>query len=243
MDALTPVVRPRLPLAREVAGGRIRQDNEAAILRAAEHRCLPAAGFAGATMADIAVRAGVPKANLHYYFRTKQAVYRAVLAQHRWTLWLSAPTSSCRGRDSAGRARAATSAPRCGCRPAAPTPRAYSPTNCCTARRRSATSCASALRPLVRAKAGGDPMPGSTAGPMAEVDPTPSVLHHLGRDPDLCRFRIADLRRARRAASSGRRDYRARDRTSGRARCCAAAGWCRCRGCQAPDIASQRESL
>jgi TetR/AcrR family transcriptional regulator len=72
--------------ARE-SGGRIRQENEAQILRAAEH-VFARAGFAGATMADIALRAGMPKSNLHYYFRTKQELYRAVLA-HTLQLWLS----------------------------------------------------------------------------------------------------------------------------------------------------------
>ncbi|WP_026035980.1 TetR/AcrR family transcriptional regulator [Cupriavidus sp. BIS7] len=72
--------------ARE-SGGRIRQENEAHILRAAEH-VFARAGFAGATMSDIALRAGMPKSNLHYYFRTKQALYRAVLA-HTLQLWLS----------------------------------------------------------------------------------------------------------------------------------------------------------
>lgn len=77
---------PQAASARE-AGGRIRQENEALILRAAEH-VFARAGFAGATMAEIALRAGVPKSNLHYYFRTKQALYRAVLA-HTLQLWLS----------------------------------------------------------------------------------------------------------------------------------------------------------
>ncbi|WP_369804721.1 TetR family transcriptional regulator C-terminal domain-containing protein [Cupriavidus sp. YR651] len=85
MDALaaahTGVAASREP------GGRIRQENEALILRAAEY-VFARAGFAGATMADIAMRAGVPKSNLHYYFRTKQALYRAVLA-HTLQLWLS----------------------------------------------------------------------------------------------------------------------------------------------------------
>lgn len=87
MDALTPVARPRPSLVREAVGGRIRQENEARIMRAAEH-VFARAGFAGATMADIALRAGVPKSNLHYYFRTKQALYRAVLA-NTLDLWLS----------------------------------------------------------------------------------------------------------------------------------------------------------
>ncbi|QEZ43279.1 TetR/AcrR family transcriptional regulator [Cupriavidus oxalaticus] len=75
------------PLAHEGPAGRIRQENQAMILRAAEH-VFARAGFAGATMAEIATRAGVPKSNLHYYFRTKQALYRAVLA-HTLQLWLS----------------------------------------------------------------------------------------------------------------------------------------------------------
>lgn len=41
-----------------------RQVNESAILRAAE-RVFARAGFEGATMADIADEAGLPKANLH----------------------------------------------------------------------------------------------------------------------------------------------------------------------------------
>lgn len=69
------------------AGGRIRQENEALILRAAEG-VFARAGFAGATMAEIALQAGMPKSNLHYYFRTKQALYRAVLA-HTLQLWLA----------------------------------------------------------------------------------------------------------------------------------------------------------
>ena len=46
------------------------------------------AGFSGATMAGIAELAGLPKANLHYYFRNKASLYRAVL-DHTLTLWLA----------------------------------------------------------------------------------------------------------------------------------------------------------
>ncbi|MEP7157331.1 MAG: TetR/AcrR family transcriptional regulator [Betaproteobacteria bacterium] len=46
------------------------------------------AGFAGATMAEIAELAGLPKANLHYYFRTKASLYTAVL-DNTLTLWLA----------------------------------------------------------------------------------------------------------------------------------------------------------
>jgi TetR/AcrR family transcriptional regulator len=64
----------------EAAKGQIRQANEAHILAAAE-RVFAGAGFGGATMAAIADAAGLPKANLHYYFGSKQDLYRAVLAQ------------------------------------------------------------------------------------------------------------------------------------------------------------------
>ena len=39
------------------------------------------AGFGGATMAAIAEGSGLPKANLHYYFGSKDVLYRAVLAR------------------------------------------------------------------------------------------------------------------------------------------------------------------
>lgn len=67
--------------------GRIRQANEAEILRAAES-VFARKGFTGATMAAIAEAAGLPKANLHYYFRTKQEIYRAVL-RNILALWLA----------------------------------------------------------------------------------------------------------------------------------------------------------
>lgn len=64
----------------DAAKGLIRQTNEAVILAAAE-QVFAGAGFAGATMAAIAQQAALPKANLHYYFGSKQELYRAVLAQ------------------------------------------------------------------------------------------------------------------------------------------------------------------
>ena len=73
--------------------GRIRLANEADILHAAE-QVFARAGYAGATMADIAACAGIPKSNLHYYFGTKREIYRAVLT-HILGLWL-APADSIR---------------------------------------------------------------------------------------------------------------------------------------------------
>lgn len=69
-------------------GGRIRRRNRALIIAAAE-RLFAERGFEGATTAAIAAAAGLPKANLHYYFATKEAVYRAVL-DGIVRLWLSA---------------------------------------------------------------------------------------------------------------------------------------------------------
>ena len=60
--------------------GLIRRANEALILSAAE-KVFARAGFGGATMAAMAEASGLPKANLHYYFGSKEVLYRAVLAQ------------------------------------------------------------------------------------------------------------------------------------------------------------------
>lgn len=78
---MTPLKRKTfIDLADEAAKGQIRQANESHILGAAE-RVFAGTGFGGATMAAIADEAGLPKANLHYYFGSKQELYRAVLAQ------------------------------------------------------------------------------------------------------------------------------------------------------------------
>lgn len=65
-----------------------RKRNEASILSAAED-VFAELGFAGATTSLIARRAGIPKANLHYYFPTKQALYRAII-NNIFTIWLQA---------------------------------------------------------------------------------------------------------------------------------------------------------
>jgi TetR/AcrR family transcriptional regulator len=78
--------RVRLPPAAEP--GSARRDRTAAILAAAE-RVFARGGFEGARMAEIAAEAGLPKANLHYYFGTKERLYRAVL-EDIITQWLDA---------------------------------------------------------------------------------------------------------------------------------------------------------
>ena len=56
----------------------IREANEALILRAAEKQ-FALHGFRGTTTEGIANEAGLPKANVHYYFKTKANLYRQVL--------------------------------------------------------------------------------------------------------------------------------------------------------------------
>lgn len=69
----------------------IRRENERAILDAAE-KVFAEAGFGGATMQLIADMAGLPKANLHYYFATKEDLYRRVV-QQIFEIWLDAASS------------------------------------------------------------------------------------------------------------------------------------------------------
>ena len=59
---------------------KIRKANELLILETAE-REFALHGFRGTTIADIAREAGLPKANVHYYFKTKLDLYRAILRQ------------------------------------------------------------------------------------------------------------------------------------------------------------------
>ena len=70
----------RAPSPEAQSKGLIRQTNEALILLAAE-KVFARAGFGGATMAAIADGSGLPKANLHYYFGSKEVLNRAVLAR------------------------------------------------------------------------------------------------------------------------------------------------------------------
>ena len=74
--------------ARPLSKKEIRQENERLILHAAE-KTFAEAGFGGATMQLIADVAGLPKANLHYYFPTKEALYRQVV-QAIFQDWLKA---------------------------------------------------------------------------------------------------------------------------------------------------------
>ena len=67
--------------------GRLRRARVQLILEAAE-KCFADKGFEGATTSDIAALAQLPKANIHYYFGTKENIYRAVL-DNILQLWLA----------------------------------------------------------------------------------------------------------------------------------------------------------
>ncbi|MGV8954655.1 MAG: TetR/AcrR family transcriptional regulator [Cypionkella sp.] len=77
--------------ARPLRRNEIRQQNETLILQAAE-KVFAEAGFGGATMQLIADMAGLPKANLHYYFATKEELYRRVV-RDIFEIWLHAAGS------------------------------------------------------------------------------------------------------------------------------------------------------
>lgn len=66
----------------------IRQENQKTILRAAE-QIFAEYGFRGATTKMIAELAGIPKANLHYYYPTKLALYQKIV-ENIFEIWLSA---------------------------------------------------------------------------------------------------------------------------------------------------------
>ena len=76
---------------KSIAKPSIREENERVILAAAE-AVFAEHGFGGATMAAIAARAGVPKPNVHYYFPTKERLYRAVV-ERVLIAWLDAASS------------------------------------------------------------------------------------------------------------------------------------------------------
>ena len=77
----------------EKAGTRaeMREETERLILDAAE-RVFAEAGFGGATMQAIADACALPKANLHYYFASKEKLYRRVV-ERIFNVWLEAADS------------------------------------------------------------------------------------------------------------------------------------------------------
>lgn len=76
-----PAQRPTL----NKGTGRIRQKNEELILSAAAEE-FARYGYKGTSMNAIALRAALPKANLHYYFSSKLGLYVEVM-RHILDLW------------------------------------------------------------------------------------------------------------------------------------------------------------
>ena len=89
-----PPLSPSAPTRRKRTSAP-RQNNTRQILDAAE-KVFAAHGLSGTRMSDIAEASNLPKANIHYYFRTKEDLYRATLRQllDDWlgdaSKWLSA---------------------------------------------------------------------------------------------------------------------------------------------------------
>ena len=83
LDLHNPLPRPE----RETKQ-RTRERNVTKILAAAE-RVFAEAGYKGASFSMIAEEADVPKSNVAYYFRSKEALYRLVI-EDIFRLWLSA---------------------------------------------------------------------------------------------------------------------------------------------------------
>ncbi|GBQ15069.1 TetR/AcrR family transcriptional regulator [Komagataeibacter rhaeticus] len=89
-----PPLPPSAPTRRKRTSAP-RQNNTRQILDAAE-KVFAAHGLSGTRMNDIAEASNLPKANIHYYFRTKEDLYRATLRQllDDWlgdaSKWLSA---------------------------------------------------------------------------------------------------------------------------------------------------------
>ncbi|MDX6750612.1 TetR/AcrR family transcriptional regulator [Geminicoccaceae bacterium 1502E] len=80
--------RPTARSGAKESRGQARRQSQVRILEAAE-AVFAARGYDGATTAEIARQAGLPKANVHYYFATKEAIYRAVI-DRTLKLWLAA---------------------------------------------------------------------------------------------------------------------------------------------------------
>ena len=173
--------------------GAIRERNEARILKAAE-AVFAKKGFNGASTAEIARKAGVPKPNLHYYFRTKQVLYAGVL-DNILEIWLDAMDEIRPGAEPAD-ALGRYIARKLDSSRTLPEPSRLWAMELISGARHVEPFLKKRLRRLVQQKsaiirgwaAAGQDRPGRARA---------SAVHDLGDDPDLCRFRGANRRRAR----------------------------------------------
>lgn len=88
MSEITALELPTKPDPAAPRRGRVGQRNRCHILTAAE-RVFARRGYGGARLDEIAEEAGLPKANLLYYFKSKEALYEAVIADIL-EVWLGA---------------------------------------------------------------------------------------------------------------------------------------------------------
>lgn len=72
--------KSRTFIAKDESEGRIRARNERLILDASV-RLFSAKGYDGTTISQIAETAGLPKANVYYYFSTKAAIYERLISE------------------------------------------------------------------------------------------------------------------------------------------------------------------
>lgn len=95
MSVKKPSVKP---VRRSLA--KIRKDNSDQILKVAE-RLFSDKGYSGTTISAIAKEAGLPKANVLYYFHTKDALYKRVLSNilSIWMLSMNDMTEDQHPRD------------------------------------------------------------------------------------------------------------------------------------------------
>jgi TetR/AcrR family transcriptional regulator len=73
-------IRPKTMTGNEDAEGRVRARNERLILDTAVS-LFSTKGFDGTTISEIAETAGLPKANVYYYFSTKAAIYERLIGE------------------------------------------------------------------------------------------------------------------------------------------------------------------
>jgi len=88
MTEVTPSGAGVVPASAPRRRGRIGERNRRRILAAAE-RVFARRGYRGSTLDEIAKESNLPKANLLYYFKSKQALYHAVITDIL-EAWLSA---------------------------------------------------------------------------------------------------------------------------------------------------------
>lgn len=73
----------------------IRERNKELILRAASEEFADK-GFAATKTSDIAAKAGLPKPNVYYYFKSKENLYREALKASSSHCWPPLPPSTSR---------------------------------------------------------------------------------------------------------------------------------------------------